>query len=436
MRLLVLIFTALYTISANADYSRSYYDSQPVLTTTVPDATIAYRVFNAAPEHEKVLLIMGLGGSGAAWGDAFIQRVVNEGYEVAVIDNRDTGDSTSFASWGEPTIWWQLLKYNLGFSVDAPYSLNDMAADNLAVLDALNYDSAHVVGVSMGGMIAQVLAAQYPDRVATLSSIMSTTFAPHLPPPTGAAESNLRNLAGGTAEVSREDMMRARGFHPESMTRQLMAIFKTGDRTEEVATITRPTLVIHGSADPLIPPEHGVHTAEQITGSKFVLIEGMEHSLPETFQPRVVGLLAEHFKLHSSVPEHQAINALLDGLHQDAHTGDFERYFARYTDDAIFLGTDKTERWPIEEFKDYAKPAFEDGHGWTYTVIERHIEGTGPTRWFDEILTNEKLGTCRGAGTVSFVDGAWKIEQYSLTLLIPNAIASEVGRMSMAAEGP
>jgi pimeloyl-ACP methyl ester carboxylesterase len=434
MRFFLLILTAFCAIGAQADYARSYYDSQPVLTTTAPDATIAYRVFNAAPKHDKVLLIMGLGGSGAAWGDAFIQRIVNEGYEVAVIDNRDTGDSTSFASWGEPTIWWQLLKYNLGFSVDAPYSLQDMATDNLAVLDALNYDSAHVVGVSMGGMIAQVLAAQHPNRVATLSSIMSTTFAPHLPPPTGAAEDNLLNLAGGTAEVSREDMMRARGFHPESMTRQLMAIFKTGDRTEEVATITRPTLVIHGSEDPLIPPEHGVHTAEQIAGSKFVLIEGMEHSLPETVQPRIVGLLAEHFKAHASASEDLAIAALLDGLHQDAHTGDFDNYFARYTENAIFLGTDKTERWPINEFKDYAKPAFEDGHGWTYTVVERHLEGAGSTRWFDEILTNEKLGTCRGTGTVTYMDGTWKIGQYSLTLLIPNTIASQVGGMSMAAE--
>ena len=134
--------------------------------------------------------------------------------------------------------------------------------------------------------------------------------------------------------------------------------------------------------------------------------------------------------------EHRAIHALLDGLHQDAHTGNFERYFARYTEDAVFLGTDKTERWPIEEFKDYAKPAFEDGHGWTYTLVERHIEGTGSTRWFDEILTNEKLGTCRGAGTVTYRDGAWRVGQYSLTLLIPNAIASEVGEMSKAAEAP
>ena len=118
----------------------------------------------------------------------------------------------------------------------------------------------------MGGMIAQVIAARFPERVVSLTSIMSTTFAPHLPPPSANAEDNLRNLAGGDAETSREQLMRDRGFYPESMERHLMAIFKSGDRTEEVGSITSPTLVIHGSEDPLVPPEHGVHTAEQVEG--------------------------------------------------------------------------------------------------------------------------------------------------------------------------
>ena len=90
------------------------------------------------------------------------------------------------------------------------------------------------------------------------------------------------------------------------------------------------------------------------------------------------------------------IDALLDGLHQDAHEGNFETYFARYTSDAIFLGTDKTERWTIEEFKAYVEPAFADGNGWTYSVVERNWEGEGDMRWFDEILFNERLGHCRG----------------------------------------
>ena len=128
------------------------------------------------------------------------------------------------------------------------------------------------------------------------------------------------------------------------------------------------------------------------------------------------------------------IDALLDGLHQDAHEANFKTYFARYTSDAIFLGTDKTERWTIEEFKEYAKPAFADGHGWTYTVVERNWEGEGNMRWFDEILFNEKLGHCRGTGVVELEAGQWKIAHYALTMLVPNEIAADVGSQTQEAD--
>ena len=122
-----------------------------------------------------------------------------------------------------------------------------------------------------------------------------------------------------------------------------------------------------------------------------------------------------------------AVDKLLNGLHKDAHEGNFQAYFSRYSRDAIFLGTDKSERWTIEEFKNYAKPAFEDGHGWTYQVVERNWEGGGDTRWFDEILFNDKLGYCRGTGVVNFVNNEWKISHYALTMLVPNSIAEEIG---------
>ena len=131
---------------------------------------------------------------------------------------------------------------------------------------------------------------------------------------------------------------------------------------------------------------------------------------------------------------HSALDSLIDGLHTDAHEGNFETYFARYTSDAVFMGTDKTERWTIDAFKTYAAPAFEDGHGWTYKVVERNWEGDGDTRWFDEILFNEKLGHCRGTGVVERVGGSWKIAHYSLTLLIPNDIAETVGSQSKRAD--
>ena len=295
MKYLVVILFALFTTSAShADYSRDYIDAVAAERAESGDTAISDRVFNQAEDHPKLLLIMGLGGAGYAWGDAFVKALESKGLEVIVIDNRDTGESDSFAAWGQPTLWWQLLKYKLGLSVDAPYSLAEMAQDSIAVLDAAGYQRVHVAGASMGGMIAQVIAARFPERVVSLTSIMSTTFAPHLPPPSANAEDNLRNLAGGDAETSREQLMRDRGFYPESMERHLMAIFKSGDRTEEVGSITSPTLVIHGSEDPLVPPEHGVHTAEQVEGARFVLIDGMGHNMPEPLHPQIVGLISGH----------------------------------------------------------------------------------------------------------------------------------------------
>ena len=130
----------------------------------------------------------------------------------------------------------------------------------------------------------------------------------------------------------------------------------------------------------------------------------------------------------------EKLDILLNGLHQDAHEGNYETYFERYTSDAVFLGTDKTERWTIQEFKEYAKPAFADGHGWTYEVVKRNWEGSGDTRWFDEILFNEKYGHCRGTGVVELINGEWKIAHYSLTLLIPNDIAAEVGSLTIESD--
>ena len=146
-------------------------------------------------------------------------------------------------------------------------------------------------------------------------------------------------------------------------------------------------------------------------------------------------LMSLVFIFSISADEQRASTAeLLDGLHQDAHEGNFDSYFDRYSSDAIFLGTDKTERWTIDEFKAYARPAFNDGHGWTYSVVERNWEGDSDIRWFDEILFNEKLGHCRGTGVVQLINNEWKIAHYALTMLIPNQIAAEVGMQTMKAD--
>ena len=129
------------------------------------------------------------------------------------------------------------------------------------------------------------------------------------------------------------------------------------------------------------------------------------------------------------------INTLLNGLHKAASTGSYTDYFNRYTHDAVFLGTDKSERWPIDEFRVYARPAFEKG-GWHYDVVERHVMfgENNSIAWFDEILDNAGFGKCRGTGVVIKEEGIWKVAHYSLTLLIPNDIAHAVGEQSMKTE--
>ena len=282
------------TFFAHAEYSRTYLDSYPLKMASVDELNIAYRIVEPRPDKPKVVVIMGLGGSNVAWGDALISGLANGGYEILLLDNRDTGDSTRFDEWGQPVLWWELLKYQLGFSVNAPYTLDDMGADIAGLMDAVGYDEAHIIGASMGGMIAQIVAAQYPEKTRSLISIMSTTNAPHLPPPTDEAENRLRNLATGEAEADREQAIRDRGFYPESMQRHLMAIFKTGDRSDEVATIAAPTLVLHGADDGLVPPEHGRHTASLIPDSRFLLVEGMAHDMPEDIIPLLVDEMTGH----------------------------------------------------------------------------------------------------------------------------------------------
>ena len=291
---LTCLITLCLPLLGQAEYSRTYLDSYPLQMAVVGELDIAYRIVEPDPDKPKAVVIMGLGGSNVAWGDALISGLANGGYEILLLDNRDTGASTRFDEWGQPVLWWELLKYRLGFSVNAPFTLNDMGADIAGLMDAVGYTEAHIVGASMGGMIAQIVAAEYPEKTRSLISIMSTTNAPHLPPPTDEAEMRLRNLATGEAEADREQSIRDRGFYPESMQRHLMAIFKTGDRSDEVATISAPTLVLHGAGDGLVPPEHGRHTASLIQESRFLLIEGMAHNMPEDIIPLLVDEMIGH----------------------------------------------------------------------------------------------------------------------------------------------
>ena len=307
MKHIILYLLLSFTSVAQAEFSRTYLDTHPLKMAQVNGIEIAYRTVGEGEGRPKVVVIMGLGGSNVAWGDNMIRGLAEAGYQVLMFDNRDTGASTRFDQWGQPTLWLQLLKRQLNLPVNAPYSLDDMAADAVGLMDALGYQDGHIIGTSMGGMIAQIVAAKYPQRTRSLISIMSTTGARHLPPPTNLAETRLRNLAEGEAEEEREASIRARGFYPASMPRHLMAVFKVGDRSAEVATILADTLVLHGVDDGLIPPAHGEHTAELIKGSKYVLFEGMGHNLPPAVIPDLIANMTSHINAVEAASEALAI---------------------------------------------------------------------------------------------------------------------------------
>ena len=307
MKHIILYLLLIFTSVAQAEFSRTYLDTHPLKMAQVNGIEIAYRTVGEGEGRPKVVVIMGLGGSNVAWGDNMIRGLAEAGYQVLMFDNRDTGASTRFDQWGQPTLWLQLLKRQLNLPVNAPYSLDDMAADTVGLMDALGYQDGHIIGTSMGGMIAQIVAAKYPQRTRSLISIMSTTGARHLPPPTNLAETRLRNLAEGEAEEEREASIRARGFYPASMPRHLMAVFKVGDRSAEVATIQADTLVLHGVDDGLIPPAHGEHTAELIKGSKYVLFEGMGHNLPPAVIPDLIANMTSHINAVEAATEALAI---------------------------------------------------------------------------------------------------------------------------------
>ena len=252
-----------------------------------------------------VLLIMGLGMQLVAWPPQMVQTLVDAGYRVIRMDNRDIGLSQHFDSLGKPNLLWASLKYKLGFASPAPYSLTDMAQDAIGVLDTLKIKYAHVVGVSMGGMIAQRVAIAAPKRVLSLTSIMSSSGARGLPQarpevirallkrPAKGAQAALEHfvalfkLIGSPAYPTPETDMRERialgvrrSYHPVGTLRQMLAVVADADRAEQLAAITCRTLVIHGEADPLVPLANGQDTAQRIAGARLFTIAGMGHDLP------------------------------------------------------------------------------------------------------------------------------------------------------------
>ena len=284
--------------------------------------TLCYETFGD-PSDPPVLLVMGLGMQMIGWHEDFCAQLAERGLYVVRFDNRDAGHSTHFRA--RPPTPRQLLTRRVE---PVAYRLSDMADDAAALLRALDLAPAHAVGASMGGMIAQILAARHPEAVRSLTSIMSTTgnrwkgqpalvtyrwFLRQAPTEREAFVEHIARLFTviGSPGFERDvDYIReraARSFDrdrdPGATGRQLAAIIASGDRTPELQRIRAPTLVIHGSADRLVSPSGGRATAHAIPGARLMVVDGMGHDLPRGAWPRITGAIAEHARRADGVGE-------------------------------------------------------------------------------------------------------------------------------------
>jgi proline iminopeptidase len=302
-----------------------FTESLVLPTTEVNHLTIAYDTLGD-PAGEPILLIMGLGMQLISWPESFCEGLVKQGFYLIRFDNRDSGLSSKLHALGKPNTLLALLKMRLGLKLAAGYTLDDMAADAIGVLDALNVTQAHVVGVSMGGMIAQIVAARYPQRIASLTSIMSTSGRSSLPGPTREARKVLfatppgmsasekivdhfvhtLRVIGSPGYLPPDDVLRQRvratverALEPAGTLRQLLAIGASGDRVALLRALQVPTLVIHGKQDPLVPIACGRDVARLVPRAVMMEIEGMGHDLPDALNPMLTELIGAHCRAAS-----------------------------------------------------------------------------------------------------------------------------------------
>jgi pimeloyl-ACP methyl ester carboxylesterase len=283
------------------------------------EVDVYYETFGNAADP-ALLLVNGLGSQSINFSDPWCERFVASGFFTIRFDNRDTGLSTKFSAV-KPDLSPVVKARAEGKPPPVPYTVVDMAADAIAVLDAVGVARAHVMGFSMGGMIVQTLAIEHPERLHSITSVMSSTgdsdvgqSAPEahkvlMAPPTTDRDSYIaRQIEGiriwGSPAYFDEDRLRVmwgaafdRCFCPEGVGRQMMAIIATPSRTPALGDVTVPALVIHGSADKLIDPSGGRRTAEAIPGARFELIDGMGHDYPPELWDRLVQLVTDHAQL-------------------------------------------------------------------------------------------------------------------------------------------
>jgi pimeloyl-ACP methyl ester carboxylesterase len=267
---------------------------------------------HGSPSGEPLLLVTGLGMQLTSWPIEFVQKLVAHGFRVIRFDNRDVGLSQGFDALGVQNMAWATVRWMVRAPLRPPYTLRDMAADALGVMDALRLERAHVCGASLGGMVAQHLAAEQPARVKSLTLMMTTSGSRRLPGPTWAAQRALMGAPASRAlpdlvdhmarvfreigspayppdpQVFRERIAEnlARAYRPAGTMRQLAAVAADGDRSALLARITAPTRVIHGEADPLVPVACGRDLAARIAGAQGDFIPGMGHDLPQALLAR------------------------------------------------------------------------------------------------------------------------------------------------------
>lgn len=290
-------------------------------TLTANGIKIAYETFgpNDAP---TALLIMGLGGQLTMWPDRLVEDLVAGGYRVVLFDNRDIGLSHHHKGEKSPSILRQIVLRRIGIRLKTPYALADMARDTIGVIEALELDRVHLVGISMGGMIGQHVASMVPDRVLSLTAIMTTTGNPKLPRPSGKVmQAMIRRgpqpttrdeiidqsvatfgIIGTPGEDQNTNGMRDRitrsydrSFNPSGVLRQMSAIVASGDFRKVTRGIKSPTLVIHGNKDPLVPIEGGRDIAKLVRGARLEVMDGMGHDVPPRFLPDITKLMLDHF---------------------------------------------------------------------------------------------------------------------------------------------
>ena len=288
--------------------------------------TLEYDTFGE-PDAEPVLLIMGLGIQMTGWAPEFCEALARQGYYVIRFDNRDIGLSTKFDHLPTPGRLRFFASLALKLPLRAPYALADMADDAAGLLDALELESAHIVGASMGGMIAQLVAYRHPERTRSLTSLMSSSGDRRLPaadrdvaqhifftrPPAHDRDLLIRHMVRSRSIIASPAYPRSdedwrdivvasleRSFYPQGFGRQLAAVIADGSRVRRLARIRVPTLVVHGSHDPLVPVEHGVDTASHIPGARLEIIDGMGHDLPPQLDETLTSLIAEHARSATS----------------------------------------------------------------------------------------------------------------------------------------